>query len=102
MGAKARGQGLALKMLNHILQRPACRQVRWLETTITADNAASNALFSRLAKSHGAELEQTVMFDREADFKGRHDTELLTRIGPLDVQTTAGTHTQEHTIRRRA
>ena len=78
-----RGQGLATQMLKHILDRPQCAQVRWLETTVTESNQASWALFDRLAVELSTELERIVMFDRQKHFEGEHDTELLARIGPI-------------------
>lgn len=82
---KARGQKLASRMIEHILKRPACRQVRFLETTITPGNEASWALFSRVARSLDAGLEDSVIFDKEKHFKGQHDSEVLVRIGPFSV-----------------
>lgn len=75
----ARGQGLATRMLEWLCA--AARAAR-IETTITADNEASIALFRGLARSHGAEVDDTVLFDRD-DFPDGHDPEYLYRIGPL-------------------
>lgn len=80
----ARGQGLATRMLLHILSRPVCRDVRHLETTITGNNRGSWALFEALAGRLGAKLKRSVQFDRERHFAGSHDTEMLVRIGPFN------------------
>ncbi len=80
---KARGQGLAGRMLQHLLERPFCKTVHNLETTITETNQASWALFERLADNLGGELNKSIMFDREQHFAGEHDSELLARIGPF-------------------
>lgn len=80
---KARGQGLAGRMLQHLLERPFCKAVCNLETTITESNQASWALFERLADNLGAKVNKSTMFDREQHFAGEHDTELLARIGPF-------------------
>jgi len=80
---KARGQGLASKMIQHILQRPNCAQVQFIETTITESNGASWALFERAAKNLSAPLNRSVMFEEQQHFKGQHDTEMLVRIGPF-------------------
>ncbi len=90
VGERARGKGLAGRMLDHIVRRDACAGVRWLETTITGRNAASWALFERFADSREATLERSVMFDRARHFGGAHPTEFLARIGPLPQQATAG------------
>lgn len=46
---EARGLGLAKRMLKTLLERDACRQARFLETTVTPSNTASQALFRSLA-----------------------------------------------------
>jgi L-2,4-diaminobutyric acid acetyltransferase len=83
VGEKARGQGLAGRMLKEILARPACEAVRFIETTITPDNQASWALFESLTKKLNTELNRSVMFDRQQHFAGQHETEMLARIGPV-------------------
>lgn len=80
---RARGQGLARRMLDEILQRPQCAEVRHVETTITEDNAASWALFESLARGYQATLKRSLMFDKKLHFGDRHDSEILARIGPL-------------------
>ncbi len=86
----ARGQGLAGQMLTHILDREQCAAVRYLETTITADNAASWALFRHFAKQRDTSLEHSVMFDEITHFANHHASELLVRIGPLSSARRAG------------
>ena len=80
---RARGQGLASKMLLHILQRPNCQSVNHLETTITEDNKGSWALFERLAKTLTADLNSSIFLDKQKHFDGLHDSEALVRIGPF-------------------
>ncbi len=79
----ARGQGLAQRLIADILARPACGGVRFLETTITPDNEASWRLFRGVAKRLGAPMSHVTGFDRDRHFDGRHDTEMLVRIGPF-------------------
>ncbi len=79
----ARGQGLASRMLRDLLERPCCSDVRYLETTITESNEASWTLFRSLGRALQAELESSVMFDRQRHFADAHDTEMLLRIGPF-------------------
>lgn len=86
VSAKGRGQGLAGRMLAAILDRPGNEDIRYLETTVTADNEASWALFESFARKRGADLERSVFFDRDQHFGGTHDTEVLARIGPLKEQ----------------
>lgn len=79
----ARGQGLASRMLEQLIQRPNCAQVQYIETTITPDNAASWALFRKLARQLDAPLNDTVGFDQQIHFQGAHATEHLLRLGPF-------------------
>jgi len=83
---RARGKSLAKRMIRHILERDACRQVRYLETTITADNHASWRMFLALAAELGALHRTSPMFERSRHFRGSHATETLLRIGPFDVE----------------
>ena len=83
VGEKARGLGLATRMLKHILARSYCRDVSYMETSITETNEGSWALFKGVARKFDAEINTTVMFDKEHHFQGHHDTESLVRIGPF-------------------
>lgn len=87
----ARGQGLASRMLDNILQRPYCSQVSYLETTITENNAASWRLFTALAERLTTEINASVMFERQQHFQGQHDTEMLARVGPFQVAPPSNT-----------
>jgi len=80
---QARGQGLATRMLQNILARDLCTNVSAIETTITESNKASWALFNRLASKLNAQLNSSVMFDREQHLDNAHDTEMLVKISPL-------------------
>lgn len=90
VGSKARGQGLATKMLKDLLSRPETKHVTHIETTITEDNDASWNLFRGLAKKLGTSVKSSVMFDAEEHFDGEHDSEMLVRIGPVrEVEKTS-------------
>jgi L-2,4-diaminobutyric acid acetyltransferase len=78
--ADARGLGLGKRMLNALLQRPACAQVAKLETTITRSNDASWGLFRSFARDRGAPLSDAPHFEREAHLDGQHATEHLVTI----------------------
>lgn len=80
---RARGHGLASKMLKHILSRDSLVNVTFTETTITPGNSASENLFKRLAASLGAELSTQLQYSRADHFGGRHADEMLHRIGPF-------------------
>lgn len=79
----ARGEGLASKMLDGIVNRPQLNGIHFLETTITKDNPGSWALFRKFARTRSTELNESVFFDKEKHFKGEHDSEHLARIGPF-------------------
>ncbi|MBM7771516.1 diaminobutyrate acetyltransferase [Actinokineospora baliensis] len=77
-----RGKGLAGRLLDHLLDRLAPRGVRHLETTITADNTASIALFSALGRRRGAPVRRADLFAAD-HFPDEHAAEDLYRIGPF-------------------
>ncbi|MDX1490348.1 MAG: diaminobutyrate acetyltransferase [Pseudohongiellaceae bacterium] len=79
----ARGQGLAKRMIMHILQRPENSDIDRIETTITESNGASWALFTSLANDLSANLNKKVMFDEQQHFDGEHATEMLVTVGPI-------------------
>lgn len=82
----ARGQGLALRMVDALLERSGARNVRFIITTITADNRASWALFESIARRRKTGLDRSILFDRDIHFAGRHASEWQARIGPLPAQ----------------
>ena len=92
---KARGQGVAGRMLEHILARPACTGVRFLETTVTNSNRASWALFEGFARRFDTPLERREMFESQLHFAGAHETEVLARIGPLAKKKSSSTDTTD-------
>jgi len=80
---RARGSGLAGRMLSHLLNRESCQGVLWLETTVSPGNLASRALFQGFARQKGVALTEEPLFVA-AHFGGQaHDDEPLLRIGPL-------------------
>ncbi|ART61682.1 diaminobutyrate acetyltransferase [Kushneria marisflavi] len=85
VGEKARGTGLARKLVETVLSREHQSGVRHLETTITPDNEASWGLFRRLAQRWQAPLNSREYFSEE-QLGGEHDPENLVRIGPFDPQ----------------
>lgn len=77
----SRGRGVGGRLLDGLLDRLA-PAVRYLETTVTQDNVASNRMFRALAGRRAAGIDSTPLF-RPADFPDRHETEFRYRIGPL-------------------
>lgn len=81
-----RGRGMAKRLINALLERDHLRQVRFLETTITPGNRASEAVFEKLAQALDADLEKSVLFGKASHFGGQHDDEVQFRIGPFNSQ----------------
>ncbi|MBE7928175.1 diaminobutyrate acetyltransferase [Pseudomonas saudiphocaensis] len=83
--ASMRGQGLALRMLLALTERVAAQGVRFMETTISPDNGASQALFKKAFAQLGADYSTRTLFSRSKHFAGRHEDEVLYRAGPFDL-----------------
>ncbi|WMT87288.1 diaminobutyrate acetyltransferase [Pelagibacterium sp. 26DY04] len=81
---KARGRGLAKRLINAVLARRVCADVRRIQSTITSDNKPSWALFSSVAETLEADLARQAHFKRDTHFAGKHDTEFLVTIGPFE------------------
>ncbi|WP_433613537.1 diaminobutyrate acetyltransferase [Prescottella agglutinans] len=79
-----RGQGLAGRMLNALLDRLALQGVWNLETTISPDNTASIALFTSVAGRRGSTITKRNLFAPN-DFPDGHTAEDLYTISPLPV-----------------
>lgn len=76
----ARGAGLGLSMLQDLLSRDVCKGVDRVQTTITADNEASWALFRKFADQHGDTLYVQAYYTQALHFQDRHRTEHLVTI----------------------
>ena len=84
VGEKARGTGLARRLVEAVMTRDQLDDVHHLETTITPDNQASWGLFRRLADRWQAPLNSREYFSTD-QLGGEHDPENLVRIGPFDT-----------------
>jgi len=83
VGAAARGRGVAGRMLDTLFaQVPG---VRFMETTVTPDNDASNAMFAAFARRNDAEVSRTELFPGSLLGDG-HESEILYRIGPIPTE----------------
>ncbi|MBO9452798.1 diaminobutyrate acetyltransferase [Tropicibacter sp. R16_0] len=76
----ARGQGLSGLMLQNIVNRPQCKDVTRLQTTITVDNDASWALFRKFARLQDSKLDITPYYTQALHFHERHKTEYMVTI----------------------
>lgn len=79
----ARGQQLGRAMLTHLLERPAVRDVRFLETTVSPSNVPSTRLFEGFAARSNAEISKSPLFERNDFGAEAHEEEILYRIGPF-------------------
>jgi L-2,4-diaminobutyric acid acetyltransferase len=87
VATEARGEGLAGRMLDELIARPAAEGATALTATVIEENAASWHLFEAFALRHSARLERSVRFDGEKHFAGAHDTEWEARISPLPTNS---------------
>ncbi len=79
-----RGQSLAKRMLTELINRTnADFGVRYIETTISPGNTASEALFARVFKELYAPVREEVLFSSSEHFEDKHDDEVLYRAGPF-------------------
>jgi L-2,4-diaminobutyric acid acetyltransferase len=81
VAARARGQGLATKLLDAFVDREANRTAEALETTIATGNAPSEALFRAFAKTRGASFEPISAYP--STWLDGHPAERVIRIAPL-------------------
>jgi L-2,4-diaminobutyric acid acetyltransferase len=77
---KARGTGLGTLMLRELLSREICNDVNRLQTTITRDNDASWALFSKFCDSADGTMSSEPYFSKSEHFNDMHDTEHMVTI----------------------
>ena len=80
---RARGEGLAGRMLDTLVE--SVDDVHHLETTITPDNEASIALFTKFADRWRAQVERRKLFDEEL-LGDDHLPETRFRIGPFRAE----------------
>jgi L-2,4-diaminobutyric acid acetyltransferase len=83
--ASLRGQGVAARMLKELLQRENLRHIRYIETTISPSNTASQNLFRHLARELQTEIADRPCFDRALFGGEAHEDEYLFRVGPFDI-----------------
>lgn len=82
--ASQRGKGLASKILHELLERDACKNVNYLEATVTPSNQASQALFKRISRDHDTHCEVQECFSKDLFPGDDHEAELTFRVGPLN------------------
>jgi len=88
---RARGRGVASRLLRELVRGAASAGVTCLEATVTPRNEASRALFESFARAVDAPCEVTPCFEPD-DFPRPHEPEELFRIGPFDRALSAPQH----------
>lgn len=77
-----RGRGVGLHLLRHLLALDGCRNVHYLEASVTPSNKPSQNLFRAFARKWGVSCRKLPFFPSEF-FPEPHEPEFLYRIGPL-------------------
>ncbi len=78
-----RGRGLARTLLRKLLQMPACRDLHFLEATVTPSNKPSSKLFRGLARQLNTQCRIEEGFGGDLFPEAGHEGERLFRIGPF-------------------
>lgn len=81
--ASQRGKGIASKMLHYLLESEQCKNVNYVEATITPTNKASQSLFQKLARDLNTEINSSEFFTEEIFPDDNHEEELKFVIGPI-------------------
>jgi L-2,4-diaminobutyric acid acetyltransferase len=79
---ESRGSGVATALLDHLVDRPTVPRTRFIEATVTPDNAASMKLFRGFAHRRSAACDEALQF-AASDFPVAHEPEHRLRIGPF-------------------
>lgn len=80
-----RGKGLALLLLETLLQRGNLQDINFIDTTINPSNIASQKLFQKLAKKLNTDIENQLCFSKSLFEEDAHEDEVLYRIGPINI-----------------
>ena len=81
----ARGQGLAGRMLDHLLARESARGITTMQTTVGPGNKASRAVFEKLARKHDAWIKVSPYLAENVCGEG-HEAEELLHIAVLSTK----------------
>lgn len=76
-----RGRGVASRMVDALLAQREMSGLQAIEGTVNPSNRASRALFERLARNYGTQLEESTFLEASAFGPGGgHESELLLHI----------------------
>lgn len=82
---RARGRSLGRRMLIELLKRPQVRHIKFIETTVGPDNAASRGMFAGLARQLHTDVSESSFFDSHLFGDSGHEDERLIRLGPFSL-----------------
>nr|WP_102026302.1 diaminobutyrate acetyltransferase [Salirhabdus sp. Marseille-P4669] len=77
------GKQIASKLLHELINRSTCRNVRYLEATVTPSNKASQALFKGFARKLETNCFISECFSEDLFPSEEHEEELCFRVGPF-------------------
>ncbi|EAR60186.1 putative L-2,4-diaminobutyrate acetyltransferase [Oceanospirillum sp. MED92] len=80
LDSEYRGQGIASEMLARLFSRD--NDLKYIETTISPSNTASQKLFKNFFTTHHMALETHTLFESGIHFSDDHEDEVLYRAGP--------------------
>lgn len=81
--SSVRGRGVASALLDSLLSQDVCRDVLYIETTISPSNMPSRALFHSLARRLDVPVAEHEGFSEKLFPEGAHEPEHLFQLGPL-------------------
>lgn len=80
--SRFRGKSLAKKIMMEILSREEMSGIKYIYSTVSPSNIASQRVFEKTAKELETVLETESFFEIE-DFIDAHESEVLYKIGPI-------------------
>ena len=81
--ASVRGRGVASRMFSQLLTQENMQRIRYIETTVSPSNIASQNLFKRLAGKLKTKITDVPYFDRDLFGGEAHEDEYLFKLGPI-------------------
>ncbi|MBV6272301.1 diaminobutyrate acetyltransferase [Alcaligenaceae bacterium CGII-47] len=93
---RARGAGLAQRLIRALLTRAELQGIKYIETTVAPSNLASRRMFAGLARSLETHWGEQAHFDASLFGTSGHEAEPLLRIGPFDAHCVSNARCDEY------
>jgi len=74
---KARGHRLAVKMIDWILNSQSCKNVKYIETTVSPSNESSRKMFCKFAENRNSTITESEFLGSGAFGEDSHEEEIL-------------------------